>query len=79
MSFNNLETVQTEQITANNSITKRERKALKVIYSHRGKRMVYETYLRTEPEMAEKYVKFISKNPWIVYIKWDDKRQKFVA
>ena len=62
-----------------NPRTKKERTALKVIYSHAGKRVVYETYLRIQPKMAQKYLQFIAKNPWELYIKWDNKRERFVA
>ena len=62
-----------------NPLTKKERTALKVIYSHAGKRFVYEAYSRTSPEMAKKYLVFVSKNPWILYFKWDEDRKKFVA
>lgn len=61
------------------SLSKRERSALKIIYSHAGKRFVYETYSKTVPEMAYKYLAFVSKNPWEIYIKWDEKRKMFVA
>lgn len=61
------------------SLSRREKTAMKVIYRHPGKRFVYESYSKTSPDMAEKYLKFISKNPWIIYFKWDDKKEKFVA
>ena len=59
--------------------TKKEKTALKVIYGHAGKRFVYEAYSATAPEMAQKYLQFISKNPWELYIKWDKEKQRFVA
>jgi predicted hydrocarbon binding protein len=61
------------------SLSKRERRALEVIYSHAGKRFVFETYTKKNPEMAHKYLEFVSRNPWAVYIKWDDQKMKFVA
>ena len=61
------------------SLTKKEKTALKVIYSHAGKRFVYETYSRTSPEMARKYLIFVSKNLWAVYFKWDKEKKRFVA
>jgi ribosomal protein S7 len=61
------------------SMTRKEKTALKVIYNHAGKRLVFETYSKINPEMANKYLHFISKNPWAVYIKWDDIKMRFVA
>ncbi len=57
---------------------KKEEKALKVINSHRGKKIVYETYQESHPEMAQKYLEFIAKNEDATYIKWDEVKQKFV-
>lgn len=57
----------------------REQAALKVINRHKGKRIVYETYKRSDPDMAEKYIKFIARNRDAMYISWDKDRQKFVA
>ena len=60
-------------------MTKKEKVGLNLIYSHAGKRRVYETYLKTNPEMAAKYLEFISKNQAIQYIKWDGVKMKFKA
>lgn len=60
-------------------MTKKEKIGLDLIYSHAGKRRVYETYLKTNPEMAQKYLEFISKNQDIHYIKWDGLKKKFKA
>lgn len=57
---------------------KKEAKALKVINGHRGKKIVYETYQETRPEMAQKYLEFIAKNEDATYIKWNEVKQKFV-
>ncbi len=62
-----------------NPLTKKEKTALKVIYSHAGKRFVYESYSKTQPEMAKKYLIFVSKNPYVLYFKWDEGKQRFVA
>jgi hypothetical protein len=56
-----------------------EKVGLSLINSHAGKRRVYETYKRTNPEMAQKYLEFVAKNQAIQYIKWDDHRKKFKA
>ena len=61
------------------SLTKKERTALNVIYRHAGKRFVYETYSKIQPEMARKYLVFVAKNPWVLYFKWDENKKKFVA
>lgn len=61
------------------TLSKKEKTALKLIYKHSGKRFVYETLSRTCPEMAQKYLKFVSKNLYAVYIKWDEDQKKFVA
>ncbi|MBN2173330.1 MAG: hypothetical protein JW731_04320 [Bacteroidales bacterium] len=53
--------------------------ALKVINGHKGKRKVYETYLKLNPEMAREYARFISKNKDAIYISWDKHRKRFVA
>jgi hypothetical protein len=56
-----------------------EKIALNLINSHAGKRRVYETYKRTNPEMAQKYLEWVAKNQSIQYIKWDDQKKKFKA
>lgn len=61
----------------NMKLSKKEQKALIVISSHPGKRSVFETYLSINPQMAEKYLKFISDNPMARYVKWDADRGKF--
>ncbi|HPE55937.1 MAG TPA: hypothetical protein P5514_07435 [Bacteroidales bacterium] len=60
-------------------MTKKEKIGLDLIYSHAGKRRVYETYLKSNPEMAQKYLEFISKNTAAQYIKWDGIKKKFKA
>jgi hypothetical protein len=60
-------------------IKSREQVAMKVINSHKGKRLVYETYKRKDPDMAEKYMKFIMRNRDAMYISWDKQRKRFVA
>lgn len=62
-----------------NSCSKKERVALKAIYSHAGKKLVYETYSIHQPEMAEKYLNFLSRRPWATYIKWDNDKKQFVS
>ncbi len=57
----------------------REHAALKVINRHKGKRIVYETYKIKDPDMAEKYIKFIARNRGAMYISWDKERKRFVA
>lgn len=57
----------------------RNTKALEIIYSHCGKRRVYQMYLKKNPILAEKYVKFIGKNIDAIYIHWDDERQAFAG
>jgi hypothetical protein len=61
----------------NMKLSKKEQKALAVISAHTGKRQVFETYLSANPQMAEKYLKFISVNPGARYVKWDSARGKF--
>jgi hypothetical protein len=58
---------------------KEEKVGLSLINSHAGKRRVYETYKRTNPDMAQKYLEFVAKNQSIHYIKWDDHKKKFKA
>jgi hypothetical protein len=50
-------------------MTKKEKIGLDLIYGHAGKRLVYETYKRTNPEMAQKYLEFVANNQAIQYIK----------
>ena len=52
---------------------------MEIIYSHCGKRRVYQAYLKKNPILAEKYVKFIAKNIDAVYIYWDKERQSFAG
>ena len=61
----------------NMKLSKREQNALVVISSHPGKRAVFETYLSVNPQMAEKYLRFISENPMARYVKWDADKGKF--
>lgn len=58
---------------------KRFEKGMKVINSHKGKQNVYETYKKLDPAIAEEYVKFLSKQPDAVYIRWDKEKKRFVA
>ena len=60
-------------------MTKKERTALTIIYNHAGKRRVFETYQSCNPEMARKYLDFISKNRWAIYIKWNEEKREFVV
>ena len=76
--MNNAELVKMKPVELD-SLSKKEKTALKIIYDHAGKRYVYETYSRISPEMAKKYLAFISKNPDALYIRWDENKQKFVA
>ena len=66
-----------EEWNLNMNLTKKEQRGLAVISSHVGKRAVFEAYLKTNPVMAEKYLKFISQNPGARYVKWNVERQKF--
>ncbi len=59
-------------------MSKKEKKALAVIEKHPGKKQVYDKLLVTNPERAEKYLDFISKNKDVQYIKWDDIKSKFI-
>ena len=58
-------------------MTKKEKVGLNLIYGHAGRARVYETYKRTNPEMAKKYLEFIAKNQAVQYIKWDESKKKF--
>ena len=66
-----------EEWNLNMKLSKKEQRGLAVISSHVGKRAVFEAYLKSNPEMAEKYLKFISNNPGARYVKWDADRKKF--
>jgi len=65
----------------NMKLTRNSRKedVLKIINTHNGKRIVYQTYLKVAPELAEKYFDFISRNKQAMYIRWDEKSGRFVA
>ena len=60
-------------------MTKKEQQGLNIIYGHTGKRQVYETFKRNDPELAKKYLEFISKNQTAIYIKWDVHKKKFTS
>lgn len=60
-------------------MTKKEKIGLNLIYSHAGKRRVYETYLKTNPNMAQKYLEFISSHQDAQYIKWNGVKKQFTA
>ena len=51
----------------------------KIIAIHKGKYTTYQKYLNVNPEIAEKYLAFIGKNPSAVYIKWDKDRKRFTS
>jgi hypothetical protein len=67
-----------EEWNLTTQISKKEQNGLDIITGHLGKRMVFESYLKTNEEMAMKYLKFISDNPCARYVKWDVRRQRFV-
>jgi hypothetical protein len=54
-------------------------KGLKVINGHKGKQKVYEAYKKTDPEIAEEYIKFHARQPDAVYISWDSNKKRFTA
>jgi hypothetical protein len=56
---------------------KRKDKALEIINSHWGKKRVYEAYLRMNPQMAEKYLQFVTNNGDVTYISWNKEKQRF--
>lgn len=60
-------------------MTKKEKLGLNLIYSHAGRTKVYETYLKVNPEMAQKYLQFIARNQAVQYIKWDGVKKTFKA
>lgn len=55
-----------EQIIMNKlnkeTLTEEEKVALKIIYNDEKRSSVFEAYLLINPEMAQKYLSFISKN-----------------
>ena len=52
-------------------------KGLNAINKHIGKKKVYETYLKNNPDLADKYLEFVAKNLDAVYITWDERKQRF--
>ena len=66
-----------EGLNLNIQISSKEKKGLAVILGHPGKRRVFQAYSQTNPQMAIKYLQFISDNPHVRYIRWDVTRQKF--
>ena len=58
-------------------MTKKELRGLKEINSHSGKKKVYDVYKKTNPDMADKYLNFVSKNTGVQYISWNSKKNKF--
>lgn len=65
-------------ITGIINTSRKGKKAMEIIYGHCGKRRVFENYMKKNPEMARKYIDYIVKNPDAVYIRWDDRRKRFV-
>ncbi|HPI87083.1 MAG TPA: hypothetical protein PLR01_11960 [Bacteroidales bacterium] len=61
------------------NLSRKEQKGLEIIRKHAGKRMVFETYMATNPVMAEKYLVFVAHNQYARYIKWDNNRQQFTV
>lgn len=60
-------------------MNKIQTRALEIISKHKGKKAVYESYLKRSPELAEKYLDFIGKNTGATYIKYDERLQRFVG
>ena len=58
-------------------MTKKELRGLKEINDHKGKKKVYDNYKKTDPDKADKYLNFVSKNTGVQYISWDSKKNKF--
>ncbi len=54
------------------TISEEEKAGLKIIYNDEDRSRVFETYLKINPEMAQKYLSFISKNPYLQYHKKSD-------
>lgn len=54
-------------------------KGLKVVNAHNGKKKVYKNYEKVNPGMAEKYLRFLAKQPDALYITWDKDKGRFVA
>ena len=73
----NKKNAQNQTKTKQNNPKSRKDKALDAIYSHCGKRRVYETYLRKNPALAEKYLEFMIRNTDAVYVYWDKEKQAF--
>jgi hypothetical protein len=68
----------TENAWPNNvKLTAKEKKGLEVIYQHTGKRLVFETYLKYNPEMARKYLSFVSEHLWARYMIWNKHNKSF--
>jgi len=60
-------------------MTKKEKAGMNLINGHSGKKRVYETYMQTNPDMAQKYLEFIAKNQDAQYIKWNNTKKQFSA
>jgi hypothetical protein len=75
--LNMQETDKIKQGTGTDLLTKREQKALQIIYNHAGKRRVYESYQSSKPEIARKYLEFIATHNQVQYIRWDKDNNKF--
>ncbi|MCD4745630.1 MAG: hypothetical protein K8R58_04970 [Bacteroidales bacterium] len=54
-----------------------EDKALDAIVRHKGKKTVYEKYLKYDTVKAKKYLQYISKHSDATYIMWDENKDKF--
>ncbi|GEM_PF-1777445 len=68
-----------EEWKLSRNLSRKEQKGLEIIRKHAGKRVVFETYMATNPLMAEKYLEFIADNKYARYIKWDSNRQRFTV
>jgi len=51
----------------------------KIISIHKGKYETYQKYMSINPEIAQKYLCFIGKNPSAVYIRWDKAKERFTS
>ncbi|MBN1337794.1 MAG: hypothetical protein JXA03_00645 [Bacteroidales bacterium] len=60
-------------------VNKIAKKGLDEINKHKGKKLTYETYMKVDPEIAQKYVEFVGTHLGVQYIRWDTEKKRFVA
>ena len=68
-----------EALSVNGQLSRKEKRGLRVILGHAGKKKVFGSYVQTNPEIARKYLDFVADHSWVRYCHWDAINKKFMT